>query len=67
MSANHDESEQTMTRGTENAGRPPAGGECSKRVHSRTLMGQARKLVIEHEGTEYVLRITAQNKLILTK
>ncbi|MCY1248866.1 Hemin uptake protein hemP [compost metagenome] len=36
-------------------------------IPSRTLLGDARELVIEHEGIEYVLRLTRQNKLILTK
>lgn len=62
-----DSNEETTMRSTENAGRTPSGAECSKRVHSAALMGPARKLVIEHEGAEYVLRITSQNKLILTK
>lgn len=30
-------------------------------------MGGAKEIVIEHGDTEYVLRITSQNKLILTK
>lgn len=36
-------------------------------VSSRALLGEERELVIEHEGIEYVLRLTRQNKLILTK
>jgi len=30
-------------------------------------MGGGRDLIIEHDGTEYLLRITRFNKLILTK
>lgn len=37
------------------------------RITSKTLFNKTRELVIEHEGHEYKLRITANNKLILTK
>jgi len=43
-----------------------AGGE-NPRVDSRTLMGKARRLVIEHEGQEYLLQVTRAGRLILTK
>ncbi|WP_238525099.1 hemin uptake protein HemP [Geobacter sulfurreducens] len=42
--------------------------ECSRRiVTSRELMGNAKEVIIEHAGEEYRLRITRQQKLILTK
>jgi len=31
------------------------------------LLGEGREAIIEHAGQEYRLRITANNKLILTK
>lgn len=34
---------------------------------SETLLRGARALVIEHDGDRYVLRITRNGKLILTK
>lgn len=37
------------------------------RVHSAELFGTAREVVIEHAGEEYRLRLTRQDKLILTK
>jgi hemin uptake protein HemP len=37
------------------------------RLDSRDLFGAAREIMIEHGGDVYRLRITAQNKLILTK
>ncbi len=57
------------------AGRPgapapaPAGTRPSlpARVDSATLLAGQRELVIVHQGTEYRLRITRQDKLILTK
>ncbi len=55
------------------AGRPapvssPAQGASNRRgIDSRTLFGDARTLVIHHAGTAYLLRITQQGKLILTK
>jgi hemin uptake protein HemP len=38
-----------------------------KRISSRTLLGQANSLIIDHEGVSYVLRATRLGKLILTK
>lgn len=37
------------------------------RLHSAELFGTAREVVIEHAGEEYRLRLTRQDKLILTK
>jgi hemin uptake protein HemP len=37
------------------------------RLHSAELFGAAREVVIEHAGEEYRLRLTRQDKLILTK
>jgi hemin uptake protein HemP len=37
------------------------------RVDSRTLFGTAREIIIAHGPDMYRLRLTAQNKLILTK
>jgi hemin uptake protein HemP len=37
------------------------------RIRSAELFGKAREVVIEHAGEEYRLRLTRQDKLILTK
>jgi hemin uptake protein HemP len=37
-----------------------------RRTTSKALLGDARVLVIEHEGRQYLLRLTQQGKLILT-
>ena len=37
------------------------------RIDSRALFGAARQITIEHGTDSYILRLTAQNKLILTK
>jgi len=37
------------------------------RILSRELFKQAREVLIEHDDQVYRLRITHQNKLILTK
>jgi hemin uptake protein HemP len=37
------------------------------RVDSRDLFADAREITIVHGGETYRLRLTAQNKLILTK
>ncbi len=38
-----------------------------RRLHSRQLLGNRRKIIIEHHGEEYILCITSKGKLILTK
>jgi len=38
-----------------------------KRVGTAELFGHRREIVIEHGGDEYRLRITKNDKLILTK
>jgi len=43
-------------------------GEHSRRsITSVELMGSGNELIIKHAGEEYRLRITKQQKLILTK
>jgi hemin uptake protein HemP len=39
----------------------------NQRITSEQLFNKLRELVIQHEGEDYRLRITANNKLILTK
>lgn len=41
--------------------------EPEPRLESGQLFAGGRRLVIEHSGMEYILRITRQGKLILTK
>lgn len=36
-------------------------------VSSQKLLGSVSQMIIEHNGERYTLRITANNKLILTK
>ena len=38
-----------------------------RRTSSEALLEGSGKLVIEHEGEEYLLRVTSKGKLILTK
>lgn len=38
-----------------------------RRTSSQSLLEGSRELVIEHEGSEYHLRLTRNDKLILTK
>lgn len=37
------------------------------RVEISSLLGDAREMIFVHNGEEYRLRLTANNKLILTK
>lgn len=39
----------------------------TRRVSSQLLLDGARELVIQHQGGEYHLRLTRNDKLILTK
>lgn len=38
-----------------------------RRVSSQSLLAGERELVIQHQGNEYHLRLTRNDKLILTK
>lgn len=50
---------------------PPAAGAAAQAdvplIASQTLFGDCKALLIEHNGQQYRLQITKQNKLILTK
>lgn len=39
----------------------------TRRIESQRLLDGSRELVIEHQGAEYHLRLTRNDKLILTK
>lgn len=45
---------------------PVADPPCH-RINSETLLRGQNKVVIEHAGQSYILRLTRENKLILTK
>lgn len=45
----------------------PAAPQRTARTTSGVLLGRGRELVIEHAGQEYHLRLTRNDKLILTK
>lgn len=50
------------------APRTPTGARHAPRmIPSEQLLGENGQLHIEHQGERYVLRITRQGKLILTK
>jgi hemin uptake protein HemP len=38
-----------------------------RRANSRDLLGAGKLLVIDHDGAEYLLRVTANGRLLLTK
>ncbi|MDO9365837.1 MAG: hemin uptake protein HemP [Methylotenera sp.] len=46
---------------------PEAGTKPQVRLQSEVLFNGRQSLAIEHKGEVYVLRITKQGKLILTK
>jgi hemin uptake protein HemP len=45
---------------------PALSSAALKRVSSESLLGQAKELLIVHNGREYRLRLTQNGKLILT-
>jgi hemin uptake protein HemP len=49
------------------ANRVRGGHESTTVVTSEALLGKQRQISIIHNGERYTLRITANNKLILTK
>lgn len=46
---------------------PQKTAQCRLRFNSKALFGSENEIVIEHDGSEYRLRITSNGKLILTK
>ncbi|MEP7186283.1 MAG: hemin uptake protein HemP [Rhodanobacter sp.] len=45
----------------------PTDAPETRHISSKSLLEGARELVIQHEGSEYHLRLTRNDKLILTK
>jgi hemin uptake protein HemP len=52
---------------TNSRSRSALGDADVQRVSSEQLLGAARKLIITHAGETYLLRVTKNDKLILTK
>jgi len=46
---------------------PPAAAEPVPRIDSSQLLRGGRTVEIDHAGQRYTLRLTRENKLILTK
>ena len=70
------ESQSQLKRGEKRMKHPPRGVRAAEPegqslpaliVDSATLMGGRRELIIRHGEETYRLRVTASNKLILTK
>lgn len=45
----------------------PEPAPAARRISSQSLLDGGRELVIQHQGSEYHLRLTRNDKLILTK
>ncbi|WET38939.1 hemin uptake protein HemP [Citrobacter enshiensis] len=45
----------------------PPSNDTERRISSQTLLGQQGKVIIDHDGQEYLLRKTNAGKLLLTK
>lgn len=46
---------------------PDAADAADRRISSKTLLGDEGRVIIEHDGQQYLLRQTHAGKLILTK
>ncbi|MBP7062665.1 hemin uptake protein HemP [Ferrovibrio sp.] len=46
---------------------PASRADSLPRLDARRLFAATREVIIEHEGADYRLRLTANGKLILTK
>jgi hemin uptake protein HemP len=64
MSAEHDRAETTT--GVGDAQSTPSNSGL-RRITTLDLLGADREIILEHEGSEYHLRITSNGRLILTK
>jgi hemin uptake protein HemP len=56
----------TLIKPKGNQGRESLSAPSCERVRSHDLLGRKGELIIEHEGREYRLRRTQNDKLILT-
>ncbi|NDO80902.1 hemin uptake protein hemP [Citrobacter sp. NCU1] len=45
----------------------PPLNDTERRISSQTLLGPQGKVIIDHDGQEYLLRKTHAGKLLLTK
>lgn len=64
------EPKTTNEKRTDDASNSDAGRSvavCQNRINSRDLFVATREIIIAHGEEAYRLRLTAQNKLILTK
>ncbi|ODT81881.1 MAG: hypothetical protein ABS76_10535 [Pelagibacterium sp. SCN 64-44] len=50
-----------------NSGSDGAATQEKREFRSQDIFGDANAVTITHDGATYILRITKQNKLILTK
>jgi hemin uptake protein HemP len=68
MNTSGDKNKQGNTEGLTSTNTPARAVELrNNRVESRALFADTREIVIAHGDETYRLRLTAQNKLILTK
>lgn len=58
---------RTMTNPSEPTTAESVGAKSIQRVRASDLLGPRGLLLIEHEGEVYTLRVTRNNRLILTK
>lgn len=56
----------TRDKATDTAG-PASDTASPRRLSLETLMGGRREVIIQHRGEDYRLRLTSNDKLLLTK
>ena len=66
MTTGRDKGEDMLEPQAERSGAEGQAGEV-RTFSARALLGSGRVIRIEHEGEVYTLRVTRNNKLILTK
>jgi hemin uptake protein HemP len=59
--------DKTKSNSTAALPKPQAADRKLNRWRIADLTGDAREAIIEHDGQDYRLRVTANDKLILTK
>lgn len=59
--------EELPARAEEDLRNKNESGKSLARIDSRELLKGARRLIITHQGAEYILQVTKSSRLILTK
>lgn len=56
-----------LTRDSDDSTAAAPGGDGPRRLSLEAILGGRREVIIEHRGEDYRLRLTSNDKLLLTK